>query len=178
MIDVFLDALLDSIKTFGFIFIVYVVLSFFENKIAVKLSKESKITPVYGAMLGLIPQCGVSIVASDLYLKSHITMGTLVAVFISCNDEALPLLIAQGNSKSLTIIPLIILKFVIGFISGYLIDVIIKNKKVAEHVEHCDHNDIGTHVGCCNHNIEEENNLKLHFIYLHYTCCFIKNEII
>ena len=81
MLDIFLDALIDSLKVFGFSFIIYVILSFFEEKIIHILEKEKKYSPILGATVGLIPQCGVSVVAADLYTKKHISIGTLFAVF-------------------------------------------------------------------------------------------------
>ena len=156
-----IDALLDSLIVFCFIFIIYVALSFFEVKIAKKLSKANKYSPIYGSLFALIPQCGISVVASDLYLKRHITVGTLIAVFLTCSDEAIPLLIAEHSQKSLMVIPLILIKFAIGISIGYIIDLIIKDKeKVNLHLEHCHHEE-EVHIGCCHHHIDDENENRI-----------------
>ena len=89
-LHILLHSLLDSLKIFVVIFLFYILLSFFEAKISNVLQKSKKVSPIIGSAIGLIPQCGVSVIASDLYLKKHITIGTLVAIFISCSDEALP----------------------------------------------------------------------------------------
>ena len=101
----------DTLKVFVVVLLLYFILSFFENKLAKKFEKSSKYSPLIGASLGMIPQCGFSIVASDLYKKKYISTGTLLAVFIACSDEALIILLAYPN-KILSIIPLFIIKFI------------------------------------------------------------------
>lgn len=165
--EVIFHALIDSLKVLGFIFVVYIILSFIEVKIANRIKKGNKLSPLFGSLFGLIPQCGVSVVASDLYLKQHITLGTLMGIFLSCSDEAIPLMIAEFNEKSLYVIPLIIIKFAIGFIIGFVVDSLIKDKEhVHEHLEHCEHED-EVHVGCCHHDIDNEKESKLHQYLIH-----------
>lgn len=161
MLDVLLDALIDSVKVFIVVFAVYIILSFFEVKIANKLSKKSKLSPFFGALFGLVPQCGISVVASDLYLKRHITMGTLIAVFLACSDEALPIMLASGNQKALMVIPLILVKFVVGFCAGFIIDMFVSRDKecVEKHLEECEHVE-EIHTGCCHHHIDNEKQSK------------------
>ena len=125
MLDIFLDSLLDSLKVFGIAFIINFILSFIEAKVSALFQRHKKISPLLGASAGLIPQCGISIVAADLYRKEHITIGTLVAVFFACSDEALPILFSDVE-KLKFILPLIIIKFIFGFILGFLLDFCIK----------------------------------------------------
>ena len=140
MLEVFLDALIDSLKVLAVIFVFNFIFTFFEKRIAKKINNKSKLNPLLGALFGLVPECGFSVVASDLYLKNHITMGTLVAVFIACSDEALPIFLSNP-SKIIMILPLLAIKFVVGFIIGFLVDVFLtKDKKAIEdHHEHCEH---------------------------------------
>ncbi len=167
MLDVFIDSLLDSLKVLGIVFVFYIVFSFFESKLAEKLQKNKKLSPFLGSLFGIIPQCGFSVVASDLYIKQHITMGTLIAVFIACSDEALPILLSNPD-KILSAIPLIIIKFILGFVVGYIVDIImVHNKeKVKEHHTHCHHHE-EIHVGCCHHEIDNENENKIHQHLIH-----------
>ncbi len=175
-------SLIDSLKVLGFAFIIYVILSFLEGKITNLLKKHKGINPILGASAGLIPQCGISVIAADLYLKKHITMGTLVAVFFACSDEALPILLSD-HTKALWIIPLLLIKLVMGFSIGYLVDLFIDKRQ--EHLEHVhneeehhphEHQHEGedesmkdmdnVHVGCCHHHIEEdESKLKVHLLH-------------
>ncbi len=163
MLDVFIDALLDSLKVFIVALILYILISFIENKLSHILSKKNNASPLIGSALGLIPQCGIGVVAADLYDKEHISKGTLVAVFLACSDEALPILLTSPNTKTLLNILLIIgIKFVIGFIVGYLTDLLFNSKRiVSKHLEHCDHHvETDVHIGCCGHNIEDDHDEK------------------
>lgn len=158
-------ALIDTLKVFIVVLLIYFGLSFIEGKIAKKFQKSSKYSPIIGAAIGLIPQCGFSIVASDLYKKRNITTGTLLAVFIACSDEALPILISSSD-KILSIIPLFVTKFVLAISFGYLIDLILKRKTIVVKVK--DHSHSLIHKGCCHHEIEdheEESFAKKHIIH-------------
>lgn len=169
MPDILLDSLIDSLKVLAVVLLINILLSFFEDKISKRLDKHNKLNTLYGAMCGLIPQCGISVVASDLYLKKHITMGTLVAIFLACSDEALPIMLASGERSALMVLPLLLLKLVIGFIAGFLIDCIIskRNQKVNEHLAHCHDEDKQIHVGCCHHEIDNDQENKWHKHLIH-----------
>ena len=136
-LDILLDALKDSVLIFAFVFLFHVILSFIENPVSNFLIKRKKTSPIFGALFGLIPQCGTSVVAADLYIKKFITIGTLIAVFLSCSDEALLVLLSAWNEKTLAIFPLICLKLATGILYGLLIDLIIRHQKVEEvdHIE-------------------------------------------
>ena len=126
---ILLHALLDTLNVLVVIFIIYIILSFIEDKISSKIEKNNKYSPVIGATIGLIPQCGFSVVSADLYRKDKITIGTMLAVFISCSDEALPILLSNPD-KILSIIPMFIIKFIVAVAFGYLIDLFIKRRKL------------------------------------------------
>ena len=134
-LHILLDALKDSVLIFAFVFLFHVILSFIETPVSNFLVKRKKTSPIFGALFGLIPQCGTSVVAADLYLKKFITIGTLIAVFLACSDEALLILLAAWNEKTLAIFPLIGLKLAAGIIFGLLIDLIIRK----QHIEDVDH---------------------------------------
>ena len=133
-----LDALKDSILVFAFVFLFHVILSFIETPVSNFLIKRKKTSPILGALFGLIPQCGTSVVAAELYIKKLITFGTLIAVFLACSDEALLMLLGAWNEKTLAIFPLIGLKLAAGIIFGFLIDLIIARHQKLEEVDHID----------------------------------------
>ena len=136
-LDILLDALKDSILVFAFVFLFHVILSFIETPVSNFLVKRKKTSPIFGSLFGLIPQCGTSVIAADLYIKKYITIGAVVAVFLSCSDEALLVLLSAWNEKTLMIFPLIGLKLVTGIAFGMLIDLIVRKQKLDEvdHIE-------------------------------------------
>lgn len=99
--DIVLDALLDSIKLLPFLYVVYLVISYFEtntdNKLYRGLMSVRWSGPITGALIGCVPQCGFSVVGANLYSKKMIGLGTLLAIFISTSDEAIPILMAHPN---------------------------------------------------------------------------------
>lgn len=131
-LDIFLDALKDSALAFIFVFLVHVLISFFDAQIATFLTKRRKTGVVFGSLFGIIPQCGTSVLGADLYIKKYISLGTLVAVFLSCSDEAFIAILTSGSSKTIMILPLIGLKFSIGVVIGVLIDLLYKKQELVE----------------------------------------------
>ena len=105
-----------------------------------KLISNKKYGPLLGSILGAVPQCGFSVMATNLYGARVITIGTLLAVYLSTSDEMLPLLISNHASIKLIVIILLI-KVIIGIIFGYLLDLFYKKEikndyKICEH-DHC-----------------------------------------
>ena len=156
--EILLDSLKDSVLIFAFVFLFHVILSFIENPVSNFLIKRKKTSPIFGALFGLIPQCGTSVVAADLYIKKFITIGTLIAVFLSCSDEALLILLSAWNEKTLAIFPLIGLKLVAGVTFGLLIDLIIRKQKVKE-VDHLEEEKE------CHHHHHENTPAHAHLIH-------------
>lgn len=131
MIDIITETLIDSIKVLPFLFISYLIIEFIEHKSSQKLQKSlstsGKYSKIVGALLGIIPQCGFSAVAANLFSNRVITMGTLIAVFLATSDEAIPIMLTYPErTKDLIIILLI--KFVIAILFGTIIDMIFKSK--------------------------------------------------
>ena len=59
---------------------------------------KGKASPVIGSFLGCVPQCGFSVVSTDLFSKGQLSIGALIAVYIATSDEAIPLMIANPKS--------------------------------------------------------------------------------
>lgn len=158
ILHIVLHSLEESLKVFVVALILYFIISFVEEHIARGLGKKNRFSPLIASALGLVPQCGFSVVASDLYVKRHITMGTLIALFLACSDEALPILLSQATKENvLSIVLIVVLKFVIGFVTGFVVDLLLTKHKheVHEHLEHCHKSfEEEVHIGCCSHPIE------------------------
>ena len=147
MLDVLVDTLLDVVKLLPFLIITYVLMEYIEHKMTDKnkeiIEKSGKAGPLFGGLLGMIPQCGFSAAGSNLYVGRIITIGTLIAVYLSTSDEMLPIFISEQVSI-ITIIKIIAIKALIGIIAGFAIDLILKGEEVKkEKLEDiCDHDHV------------------------------------
>ena len=128
MIEVIEDTLIDALKLLPFLFITYLIMEYMEHKMGEKskntIKKAGKFGPFFGSLLGIFPQCGFSASATNLYAGRVITLGTLIAVYLSTSDEMLPIFISKQVSLSL-IIKILLIKFVLGVIYGFIIDFVI-----------------------------------------------------
>lgn len=103
----------------------------FSKKSKEKISKAGKYGPIIGSLLGAVPQCGFSVMATNLYATRIITLGTLISIYLSTSDEMLPILISQKADVKI-ILKLLLVKIIIGMIFGVLIDFILRKKKKKE----------------------------------------------
>ena len=145
MIDLLLDAFTDTIKIVPFLFLTYILLEWMEHETGKKfehiLEHHRSIAPLAGSIFGLIPECGLCSAASSLYTTGVVSAGTLAAVYLSSSDEMLPVMISSkaGWNK---IFPILIVKFIVALIAGYLADFYSKHTDIDVETfcerEHCD----------------------------------------
>lgn len=137
----------DTIKLLPFLFITYLIMEYIEHKTGEKakntIKKSGKFGPLIGSVLGVFPQCGFSVSATNLYAGRVITLGTLIAVYLSTSDEMLPIFISEAVSLNV-IFKILGIKLIIGIIAGFVIDFVIrlinKNKEEEEKiVDICEH---------------------------------------
>jgi hypothetical protein len=162
---IFLEALIDSAKMIPLLFIIFVVIELIEykyaNNIREGVQKAGVFGPAIGAVAGSLPQCGISVVASSLYTQRLITIGTLLAVFLSTSDEAIPVILSQPENAKI-IVPLMVTKIIIALIGGYAVDFAFKesNKETLAHIkayseghddEYHNHETILEEKACCGH---------------------------
>ena len=147
MLEIIEHTLKDSIKLIPFLFITYLLMEFLEHKTSSKINKtikkSGKYGPLVGGILGLLPQCGFSVMATNLYMGRIITIGTLITIYLTTSDEMLPILISENVAIGV-IIKILAIKLLIGVISGIIIDIIFnlknKGKEIEEeHVDFCEH---------------------------------------
>ena len=129
MLEIFLDALLDGLKMLPLLFVTYILIELVERKTS--FAKNGKFlsgkgAPLFGALAGSFPQCGVSVMAAKLFERGLIGVGTLLSVFIATSDEAFSILIA--SDKRLALLPLIGGKFLFAVIVGYVMNAIFRVK--------------------------------------------------
>ncbi len=153
--EVFLEPVAESIILIPFLFVIFVFIEIFENYFSERIENFSKYSARYGAVIGAllasIPQCGFSVIATMLYVKRFITLGTLIAVYLATSDEAIPVLLMYPD-KFPVILPVIAIKVGIAILVGHSLDLIIKPelKKAPDKIEinetGCCHNKIQSHV--------------------------------
>ncbi len=137
-------AIFDTLKMLPFLLIAFGILEFIEAKLEEKsasvIEKAGKTGPFAGALLGLIPQCGFSVIGSNFYAKRIITLGTLIAIFLSTSDEAL-LIILTSPSHFTDVLLIMALKLAIGITAGYIIDLCLSQRQKKEECHHCHHHE-------------------------------------
>ena len=158
-----LDAIIDTLKIVPFLFLTYLLMEFIEHKASGRtvamLEKSGKAGPAIGGALGLLPQCAFSAVAANLYTGRVISLGTLIAVFLSTSDEMLPIMITSG-ARWQSILVIIGYKLAVGIIAGFAID-------IAMHLLRRDKEKIDIDEICDNDNCHCERGLL--FSALHHT---------
>ena len=151
MWHVVLDALIDSSIAAPFLLAIYLLIEFLERnerakRATVKLL-NGRLAPMVASGVGLVPQCGFSVMATDLYCQDYLKMGTLIAFFVATSDEALPILLTNGKTVGVVWIVLLV-KIVYALVLGYLINLIDKRTLATEYK-------LSEEVGCCNHDVKE-----------------------
>ncbi len=129
--DILMDSLYETLALFPYLFLTYLALEFLEHKMSKRtlayIKKSGKYGPLVGGLLGLIPQCGFSVAAANLYTTGIITLGALIAIFLSTSDEMIPILISGGMSMGL-IVQILCIKVFFAISSGILIDMFLPQK--------------------------------------------------
>ena len=156
MWDAILDSLIDTVKLIPFLLITYIIMEFIEHKTSHKtkdaIKKSGHFGQLIGGILGVVPQCGFSAAASSLYSARIITLGTLIAVFLSTSDEMLPILISEAVDVRI-ILSILGIKLVIAVIVGFIIDLFFR-KKFETSEDEPEIKDLCEHEHChCEHGI-------------------------
>ena len=131
--EVIIHGFIDTLKLVIFLFLTYLLMEIIEHKASDKaegiMKRAGLLGPAIGGAFGAVPQCGFSAAAANLYTGRVITLGTLIAVFLSTSDEMLPILLA-GDIKISTVLLIIVYKTAVGILVGFGIDAFIKIRKI------------------------------------------------
>jgi len=154
MSAIIFEAFWDSLKLIPFLLVVYVAVATLEYRygdaIGKHILKAGKAGPLLGALFGGIPQCGFSVMGSALYARRLVTVGTLLAVFISTSDEAVPVILSRPDSIG-WILPIILTKVILAIAVGYGIDLALRTKPPDP--DHHESDEALDSHGCCDHHI-------------------------
>lgn len=170
MFDLVWNALIETAKMLPLLLVIYILIELFEFKYshAMKenIERAGKAGPAIGSVVGAFPQCGFSVIISALYTQRLVTIGTLLAVYISTSDEAIPVILSRPDKAHL-ILPLIGTKIALALFVGFLADLLARraNKKVLKHInkfEHdeCHHDHEIDEAACCGHEVGDKLNVR------------------
>lgn len=130
-IHILIHTLEHGLHILPFLFIAFLIIEFIEHKLKSKnlkaIKKAGKAGPLVGGLLGLLPQCGFGVVVTNLYVTRVVSLGTLISIYLSTSDEMLAILVSQSIPFN-EIIKILGTKFIIGMISGFIIDLIFRKK--------------------------------------------------
>ena len=163
--EIVLDALLDTLKVFPFLFLIYVLIEILEHRTRLTQNRkilQGNLAPLIGAATGIIPQCGFSVMAAKLYDKNFIRTGTILAVFIATSDEAIILLLSDINAAH-AVMPLVFIKLIYAVGVGYLANFVLPKNNLQEVAAH----DVDAHFCCSEHEggmLGEGSDFKTYFI--------------
>lgn len=148
VIEAIVDAAADILKILPFLFLTYLAMEFIEHKAGDRarelVQKAGRFGPLAGGAIGMLPQCGFSASAANLYAGGIITLGTLLSVFWSTSDEMLPILISQKAPAGM-ILRILGIKALIGMAAGMAVDFIVRKRDPGREERHlkieqmCDH---------------------------------------
>ena len=142
--EVFLHGIKETLGLIPFLFLTYLLIEYIEHKAKSRaeefISRSGALAPIFGGLAGAIPQCGFSAAASNLYSGGVITLGTLIAVFLSTSDEMLPILIS-GSFSIGSIAAILGYKTAVAILCGVVINLVYRRggkvKKAIAHEEEC-----------------------------------------
>lgn len=128
----------DTLRLLPFLFLTYLLMEILEHKAGDRtrgmIARAGRLGPLFGALLGLVPQCGFSAVAAGLFAARIVTPGTVLAVFLATSDEMLPVLLGAGIPLP-RVLTILAIKLVIAALCGFATDLLLRRHIQAPHVE-------------------------------------------
>ena len=128
-LDVLGETLVDTAKMLPFLFLAYLLIEYIEHRhgerIETLLAGGGRWGAVPGAVLGCVPQCGFSAIASNFYASRVITLGTLMAVYLATSDEAIPLLVSMPAYWDKLAV-LMVIKVLYAIVVGFVLDFVLR----------------------------------------------------
>ena len=181
MLEILHHTIIDSIKLLPFLFVTYLIMEYIEHKTSKKaketIKKSGKYGPLFGSILGIFPQCGFSVSATNLYSARVITLGTLISVYLVTSDEMIPIFISEAVPLDV-MLKILGIKLIIGIIAGFAIDLVYrkyhKNQEEEKIVELCEKDHCHCEEGIIKSSIKHSLNI---FIYI-LIITFIINLIV
>jgi hypothetical protein len=125
-----IHSLKDNISLLPFLFVTYCIMEYLEHFMTQKaegtVRYSGKLGPLWGGLLGIVPQCGFSAAAASLFSGGVITMGTMLAIFLSTSDEMLPIFISAAVPVA-TIGKILVTKAFFAVLGGFIVDFVLRH---------------------------------------------------
>ena len=171
MLDIIMDTLLDVLKLIPFLFVTFILLEVFEHKFnkktKEKVSKAGKLGPLFGSLLGALPQCGFSTMATNMYAARVISLGSLISIYLSTSDEMLPIMISEQVAIG-EIVKILLFKVCIGMVCGFVIDLVLR-KQEKEHIKDiCEEKHCHCEKGILKSSIKHTLNISLFILIINF----------
>ncbi len=132
--EILLESFVDTLRLVPWLLAIYVALEYISHRevpgVVRRLRLGGAAGPVAGALLGVIPQCSMSVMVTSLFANGHVSARTLLATYVATSNEALPILLAEGR-KGDVILMLVGAKLVIAVVAGYLMDSVLRRREEA-----------------------------------------------
>lgn len=127
-----LHALEETLVLLPFLYLTYLLMEWIEHRAGERVEglirRAGRIGPLVGGTLGALPQCGFSAAAAGLYAGRVVTVGTLVAAFLSTSDEMLPILLSGGLPVP-SVLALIGIKAAVAVLVGFAVDFVLRRRR-------------------------------------------------
>ncbi len=167
--NILIEALVDTSKLVPLLLVIYFLIAFLEYRFGHRMesfvARFYTIGPLVGALVGCLPQCGFSVVAATLYVKRLTSVGTVLAVFLSTSDEAVPVLLSMPEKAGM-VGTLVILKVIIAIIGGFGVDLFLNRRNTKKQFTHERDCVIQEHSGCCSHALSDKPH-KFQTLFIH-----------
>ena len=177
MKEIIIETFIDSIKLIPFLFIAFLIIELIEHKFSKKqiklIEKSGKFGPIFGALLGMFPQCGFSVLATNFYITRIISLGTLIAIYLSTSDEMLPILLSRNVEIGL-ILKILSIKFLVGVLFGFIIDIFCNSNKEKQNYLICKEDNCHCEHGILKSVLKHTFNILLFVLIINFilTTCF------
>lgn len=180
MLDIIIDAIYDTIKLIPFLFIAFLIMEYFEHKLNGKskkiLEKSGKYGSLIGSLIAAFPQCGFGVLATNLYAARIISLGMLISIYLSTSDEMLPIMLSE-HVDIIIIIKIIIIKVIIGFLCGFIIDLLMRKKEQTINFDLCDKDHCHCEHGIIKSSIKHTINITIFILFINLILGFILSYI-
>lgn len=144
LLHALLHALKDTATVLPFLYLTFLLMEFLEHRAGGRMTRflrrSGRFGPAIGAVLGAVPQCGFSSSVASLYAGRVVSLGTLMAIFLSTSDEMIPVALAHlrdGGGTVLWIFKVLLIKVVLGMAVGFAVDLLFRRRQEADVEDLC-----------------------------------------